>query len=349
MENKTEIKAKNEEEITTENLVGTENVGESDNACESNKNDENKIIPVFFATDDNYVPFLAVSIKSLLVNANPDYFYNIHVLTDGISEENQEKLQGVMTENSKLIFDNVSEHVKKIRARLDATLRDYYTVSIFYRIFIASLYPEYKKAIYLDCDIAVIGDISKMYNIDLGDNIVGAVPDDVIASCEPYQRYATEAVGVYYEKYFNSGVLLMNLDKYREEKIKERFIFLLIKYNFTTVCPDQDYLNVLCKDKVLYLERGWDRMSIDRNYDGEIYLIHYNNFFKPWYYDDIPYEEYFWEYAKLTPYYDEILEYKNNVAETIKEKNEKGNANLLKSVYELIDSENNFKNTLFKD
>lgn len=306
------------------------------------------VIPVFFATDDNYVPFLAVSIKSLLDNASKDYFYNIHILTDGINEENQTRLQEIMTPNSKLIFDNVSEHVKKIRARLDATLRDYYTVSIFYRLFIAALYPEYKKAIYLDCDIAVIGDISKMYEIELGDNILGAVPDDVIASCEPYQRYATEGVGVYYKNYFNSGVLLMNLEEYRKAKIKERFVFLLIKYNFETVCPDQDYLNVLCKDRVLYLERGWDRMSIDKNYDGEIYLIHYNNFFKPWYYDGIPYEEHFWEYAKKTSYYDEILKIKEEVSGKIKEKNEIGNANLMKSVLEIIPSEKNFNNTLFK-
>lgn len=308
---------------------------------------EEKVIPIFFATDDNYVPFLAVSIKSLLDNASKENFYNIHILTDGISEENQNRLQELMTENSKLIFDNVGEHVKKIRARLDATLRDYYTVSIFYRLFIAALYPNYKKAIYLDCDIAVIGDISKMYEIDLGDNILGAVPDDVIASCEPYQRYATEAVGVEYKNYFNSGVLLMNLEEFRKAKIKERFVFLLIKYNFETVCPDQDYLNVLCKNRVKYLERGWDRMSVDEDYDGEIYLIHYNNFFKPWYYDGIPYEKYFWEYAKKTSYYDEILKVKESVADTIKEKNEKGNAGLMKSVLEIIASDKNFNKQLF--
>ena len=118
-----------------------------------NLTNENKIIPVFFATDNNYVPFLAVSIKSLLCNASKDYFYNIHVLTDGISEDNKIELEKHMTPNSKLIFDDVSKHVTRIQSRLDATLRDYYTASIFYRLFIAALYPEYKKAIYLDCDI----------------------------------------------------------------------------------------------------------------------------------------------------------------------------------------------------
>ena len=53
---------------------------------------QSNIVPIFFATDDNYVPFLAVSIKSLLDNASKDYFYNIHILTDGINEENRKNL-----------------------------------------------------------------------------------------------------------------------------------------------------------------------------------------------------------------------------------------------------------------
>lgn len=306
-----------------------------------------KIIPIFFATDNNYVPFLAVSIKSLLENASKDYFYNIHVLTDGISKENQEELEKHMSPNSKLIFDDVSKHVERIKDRLDATLRDYYTASIFYRLFIAALYPEYKKAIYLDCDITVVGDISKMYEIELGDKIFGVVPDDVIASVEQFRIYAKEGIGVDYDKYFNSGVLLMNLEKYREEKIKERFVYLLVKYNFETAAPDQDYLNAICKDKVLYLERGWDRMSTDEDYDGELFIIHYNNFRKPWYYDDVPYARYFWEYAPKTTFYNKILDMKKNFTPEMAEKKEKGAIGLVEQTIRIINSDKNFKKVLF--
>ncbi|MBE5746211.1 MAG: glycosyltransferase family 8 protein [Clostridiales bacterium] len=311
-------------------------------------NKSNKIIPIFFSTDNNYVPFLAVSIKSLLDNASKDYFYNIHVLTDGISDENKIKLQEVLTNNSKLIFDDMSQYVSRIKERLNSTLRDYYTTSIFYRLFIAALYPEYDKAIYLDCDITVIGDISKMFKIDLKDNIFGAVPDDVIASREEFKAYAREGVGIDDKKYFNSGVLLMNLVKYREEKIKERFVYLLVKYNFETVCPDQDYLNVLCKDKILYIERGWDRMSTDENYDGPVYIIHYNNFGKPWYYDNIPYQKYFWEYAIKTPYYDKILSIKNGFTQEMAEKHIKGAQGLLEATIKIVNSDKNFKKVLKK-
>ena len=307
-------------------------------------NNQNKpIIPIFFATDDNYVPFLAVAIKSLLDNASKDYFYNIHILTDGITEENQIELGKHMSENSKLIFDDVSKHVQRIKARLDATLRDYYTASIFYRLFIAALYPEYKKAIYLDCDIVVIDDISKMYNIDLGDNIFGAIVDDVIASVEEFRVYAREGVGVDDTKYFNSGVLLMNLDAYRKEQIKEKFVYYLVKYNFETAAPDQDYLNALCKGKIKYLEKGWDRMSVDENYDGELHLIHYNNFRKPWYFDDVPYERYFWEYAPRSTFYQKILDIKNNFTPEMAEKKAKGAIGLVEQTIRVVNSDVNFK------
>lgn len=310
---------------------------------------DKKIIPVFFASDDNYVPFLAVAIKSLTLNASKEYFYNIHILYDSLSEQGRKILEANTSSNSKIIYDDVSSYIEKIRTRLDATLRDYYTASIFYRLFIAALYPEYKKAIYLDCDITVIGDISKLYNIDLGDNILGVVPDDVIASDVRFQLYSEEAVGIKYTRYFNSGILLMNLEAYRKEQIKERFVYYLVKYNFETICPDQDYLNLLCKDKVLYIERGWDRMSTDEDYDGELYIIHYNNFRKPWCYDDVCYQKYFWEYAKYTTVYQELVDMKNNFTPEMAQKHVEGMQGLIDQALKIVaDKEHNFKSVFGK-
>ena len=193
---------------------------------------EKPIIPIFFASDDNYVPFMAVAIKSLLENASKEYFYNIHILNTGINEDNQKRLHELETPNSKIYFKDLTENVIKIRDRLDATLRDYYTESIFYRIFIAALYPEYKKVIYLDGDIVVLDDISKMYNIDLEGNIFGVITDDVINTTPQFVTYAKEGVGV--DNYFNSGVLLMDLDEYRKAKVQERFVYLLVN-NFCNI------------------------------------------------------------------------------------------------------------------
>ena len=308
---------------------------------------EKKIIPIFFATDDNYVPFLAVSIKSMLANASKEYFYNIHVLTDKLSDCSVEKLKANLSDNSRLIIDEMEGCVNKIQDELKLSLRDYYTISIFYRLFIAELYPEYHRAIYLDCDIVVLGDIAELYNKNLKGNIFGAVTDDVIASVDQFRVYAREGVGVDDSRYFNSGMLLMDLDMYRKEEILPKFIKLLTKYNFETAAPDQDYLNVLCKDKILYLEKGWNRMSTDENYDGKLNIIHYNNFRKPWYYDDVPYGKYFWEYAVQTNFYDYIKSIKDNFTQEMADRHIKGAEGLVAQTIRIVNSDKNFKKVIF--
>ena len=303
---------------------------------------EKQIIPIFFASDDNYIPFLGVAIKSLLDNASDRYFYNIHILTEGLREDNIKRIKALETPNCKIYFKDLSQNIARIKERLSAILRDYYSVSIFYRIFIATLYPEYHKAIYLDCDIVLVDDISKMYEIDIKDNILGAATDDVVYTSDVFTKYAEDGVGIYNHQYFNSGVLLMNLDAYRENKIQEKFVYLLVKYNFDTICPDQDYLNVLCKDKIFWLDKGWDRMPVGE-FDGELHLIHYNNFKKPWYYDDVRYSEYFWEYArKAEDFFDEILSIKNNFTPKIAKEKEQGIINLANQAIKIYSSENNF-------
>ena len=84
------------------------------------------------------------------------------------------------------------------------------------RGFFGQLYPQYNKAIYLDSDIVVLGDIAELYNQDLGDNLIAAAPDDVIQTTKVFQEYAEKVVGVAdYRNYFNAGILLMNLDEFR--------------------------------------------------------------------------------------------------------------------------------------
>lgn len=309
--------------------------------------DYKSVIPIFFAADKNYIPFLAVAIKSLTDNASKEYFYNIHILTgSGFCEEDIDKLKMNMSSNSRLIIDNVKDCLAGVEDNLEYALRDYYTISIFYRLFIASLYPNYKKVIYLDCDIVVPGDISKFYIIELDGNILGAIVDDVIVNSECFRIYSNKAIGVDFTRYFNSGVLLIDLDKYREEMILENFIYLIKKYNFETIAPDQDYLNVLCKDRVKYIEKGWDLMPIGEIYKGEIYLIHYNNFRKPWYYDDVLYGEYFWKYARKTSYYEDILTIKNTFSDNLLDSHIKGLEALKEQAKKMAISDSNFNSVL---
>ncbi len=268
-----------------------------------NRNYE-KTIPIFFSCDDNYLPYLAVSVRSLIENASLEYQYRIHILNNGLRADRLSLILEMATDRVEICPVDVSHVISPIAERLN--LRDYYTVSIYFRLFIASMFPQYHKAIYLDADIAVNGDISALYNIALGQRILGAVPDDIIASHRDFRLYAEEGLGIPYRRYFNSGVLLMNLDQFRMQDIERKFVYLLQKYHFETICPDQDYLNVLCRDKVMYLDKSWNKMSIDDAFCGVPNLVHYNMFYKPWQYKNICYSEHFWQYAGMTPFYGEL-------------------------------------------
>ena len=120
-----------------------------------------KEIPVCFATDDNYVPFLAVAVASLLDNASKDKFYRIFVLITKLKEENIEKIKSLETENSQIEFISLAKELDKIKDMFH--LRDYYSKETYYRIFIPNLFPYYKKVLYLDCDITVLGDVAELY------------------------------------------------------------------------------------------------------------------------------------------------------------------------------------------
>ncbi len=268
----------------------------------------NREIPIFFGVDDGYCPFLAVTIQSLLDNSSPEYTYSIKVLHMDISSENKKKIAKYEQENASIEFVDLNYYIEKIKDKLYT--RDYYSKTTYFRLFIPNLYPQYDKALYLDSDIVVLDDIAKLFATDMGDNLVAAAPDDVIQFNPVFQTYVEKVVGVAdYRRYFNAGVLLMNLHQLRKFKFQEKFLYLLDKIKFS-VAQDQDYLNRLCKGRVTFLERTWNRMPIEdpKIKPEEVRLVHYNLEFKPWHFEDILYKEFFWMYAQETEYFEQIQE-----------------------------------------
>ena len=277
-----------------------------------------EIIPIFFAVDDEYIPFLAVTLQSIVEHSTDEYYYVIKILYTNISEENKEKVNKYTKENINIEFVDLNYYINKIKSKLYT--RDYFSMTTYFRLFISNLYPQYNKAIYLDSDIVLLVDVAELYNEDIGDNLVGAVPDDIIQQNEVFQEYVEKVVGVAsYKNYFNAGMLIMNLDQLRKNKFQEKFLYLLENVKYSVV-QDQDYLNRICKGKVKLLDMTWNVMpnaTKDVN-EEDIKLIHYNYQYKPWHYDNIPYGNYFWDLAKKTEFYDKLQEIKNNFTDEMK-------------------------------
>ena len=305
-----------------------------------------KTIPIFFSSDKNYLPYLAVAIQSIKESANDSYFYDIKILCEGFDKEFDRAVKKYRAKNVGVSFCDVSGKIKEIKDDLRVSLRDYYTVSIFYRMFIASLFPTLDKAIYIDCDIVLVSDIADLYEKDVDGYVLGACTDQVVSVHEAFKVYVENALGIKQTQYFNSGVLLMNLKEYRAQKIEQKFLYLLKKYNLESVAPDQDYLNVLCKDRVLYLDAGFDRMPTEHPADYPIYLIHYNMFNKPWLYDNVRYGEYFWKYAKNTEFYRTLKNMQKNYPDEKKAADLKAGKILLDNSFKIAEYDKTFKTVM---
>ena len=250
-----------------------------------------KTIPIFFTIDAGYAPYASVAIASLIDNASKEYNYNIHVVYETITEDAIKKLKTLETKNAKIIFTKMKDGLESITERKENLLRtDFFTLTIYFRIFIPFMFKEYDKAIYIDSDTCIPGDISELYNIDLKDNLFGGCTDisckDNAILCDYFKTNA----GVSIDEYINSGVLLMNMKKLRDVNFADHFLHLLNKYHFDTICPDQDYINAMAYGKILHLSNEWDAMPTNGSLVFENpKIIHYNLFFKPWHYDNIDY------------------------------------------------------------
>lgn len=304
-----------------------------------------KEIPIFFTIDNSYAPYISVAIKSIIENASKDYNYKLIVLHQELNKENMEKISALSKEGFEIKFVYMKDGLETITDRVENRLRcDYFTLTIYFRLFIPDMFPEYDKGIYIDSDVVVPGDISKLYNHELGNNLIGACADKSVVEVPELAKYMEEAVGVSRYEYVNSGVLLMNLKEMREKEFTKKFLTLLNKYHFDCIAPDQDYLNAMCNGKILYLDESWDAMPTEGKEPlSNPNLIHYNLFQKPWCYDNIQYEEYFWKYAKQTKYYEQIVEFKNNYSEEQKQSDRECLGTLVNKGGKMSENEITFK------
>lgn len=300
-----------------------------------------KIIPIFYACDDNFVKYTIISAKSLIENASNDYFYKIYILNTSVSEDMKEKAYTLNSNKASIEFVDVSKYLDEVASRLP--IRDYYSKTTYFRLFIAHMYENYDKAIYIDSDTIVLGDISKFYNHDLKDNYLGACQEQAMIQVDTYGRYCEQVVGVDRNKFFNAGHILINCKEFRRQDILSQFIDKLSEYNFV-VTQDEDYLNLLCKDHVLWIDNSWNTevFGTIKYKDDEINMLHFIMWSKPWHFPDAKYKEYFWHYAKMTCVYEETLSVLSSYTDEQRANDMIGAQNLEKLAQKEIDRPDNY-------
>ena len=264
-------------------------------------------IPIFFACDEGFVKYTMVSMKSIMENADRSRKYHIYILHMGITEATQAKVLAMADEEFAIDFVDVTDKMESIANKLP--IRDYYSNTTYFRLFIPDMFPQYRKALYIDSDTIVVGNIAELYDHKLGKLYAGVCPDRVVAQTDILGDYVEKVLGVKRTKYFNAGVMLMNCSQFRENHLLDEFLEMLHIYLFV-VAQDQDYLNLICKNQVLYMEPKWNAQVFGELAcpEEEVGLFHFNMAAKPWHYEDCRLAEYFWKYAKMTADYDAIKE-----------------------------------------
>ncbi len=283
-------------------------------------------IPVVLATNKNYCLPCVVTINSIIQNADKTKKYAVFVLHSELDNTDIEHLESMCTDN--VFVHCISVDINRLVGNNFDYTTAHYSKEMYYRILIADMFGIYNKVIYIDCDLVLNTDIANLYQTDLCDNVIAAVINPVIYSTD----YIKNTLGVEPEKYFNSGVLIINIKKFKELKIKERCLNLLQEIKSLRF-PDQDVLNIACQGSVLYLDIRWNYQwffKIDNiqlptyckeQYDmasSNPYIIHYSSGKKPWKMRNLRYAELWWKYAKGTPaymFYAKQIDYKQELCD----------------------------------
>ena len=263
-----------------------------------------KVVPVFLTINSAYAPYAAATIHSLTQHADPKRYYRVIILHDGLNLVNRIRLRSLVTRNVAVQFKKIS-HSLYLKAVImycakRKGLGDFFSAAVYYyRFFIPRLFPQYGKAVYIDSDTILLDDVGKLFDLELGENVVAAMPDPKVTAIKEFRDYVDKAVGVPHQEYVNDGVMVMDLKKMRKMKYLSTMVEMIKKFDADLVAPDQDYLNVILKGQISKLDARWNMEPSDK-LPKDAKLVHFNLFNKPWHYKNVPCEKLFWNAARGT-------------------------------------------------
>ncbi|MDO5480702.1 MAG: glycosyltransferase family 8 protein [Candidatus Saccharibacteria bacterium] len=269
-----------------------------------------KVVPVFLTINSSYAPYAAVSIHSLIQHSDKKRYYRIIILHDGLNLANRLRLRNLVTDNCAIQFKKITRslYLKAVITYCSKRkgMGDFFSAAVYYyRFFIPLLFPRYEKAVYIDSDTILRGDIGELFDMELGDNVVMAMIDPKVTVIPEFRDYVDKAVGVSHDEYVNDGVMLMDLRKMRKMKYLSMMVAMIKKYDADLVAPDQDYLNVILKGKIGHFGSEWNAEPTEE-FAKETKLVHFNLFNKPWHYKNVPGEKIFWNAARGTGFYGDL-------------------------------------------
>lgn len=205
---------------------------------------------IIFISDNNYIKPTAVAIRSIINNATKEKNLNFFVLGDSLTKDSINLLKNSGAKNIKIIpSETLLSDLKNL------SVNRHVSHSALLKFFLPQIFKDFDKILYLDSDILVQKDLSELYNTDINDFYAAVIKDTLCVKNPEYMKQ----VKIENKFYFNSGVMLLNLRKMREDNITEKM--LLYRQTQEQHFMDQDVFNAIIGHNVKYISYKYNFLN----------------------------------------------------------------------------------------
>lgn len=290
---------------------------------------EKNNVPIVFAANDNFAPYTASAIWSVVKQSKSENNYDIFVLETELSNHSKQLIESCIKDhdNFSIRFIDVSSYL----ANYELKPNYHISVETFYRLLAPELFENYEKIVYLDGDIIVKRDIYDLFETDIGNALIAGAPDpDFYAQYNGSRKEIKNYVDTELKiqdpyQYIQAGVLILNLNEMR--KTFNKYELLELGNGKLYIYGDQDIINIACQNRIYHLDMHWNvmhsckggRLDIIKKFaprdicDQYLscrenpYIIHYAGFSKPWNDPTDDFADIYWEEIRNSPVYEIIM------------------------------------------
>lgn len=231
------------------------------------KADKN-VAHIVYASDDNFSEILGVSLVSLFENSKDMQEIIVYILDSSITEENKEKIETVCKNYNRpmpkwLVAKNISEELS-MEVEVDRG-----SLSQYARLFVSSMLPEeLERVLYLDCDILIMKSIKELWTLDLHGKTIAALMD-------AFSKYYRANIDLQpNDIMFNSGVMLIDMAKWKEQKIEKKLLDFISKKKGKIQQGDQGALNAVLSHETYCFEPRFNSVTIFHDFNYKEMLIY---------------------------------------------------------------------------
>jgi UDP-glucose/galactose:(glucosyl)LPS alpha-1,2-glucosyl/galactosyltransferase len=300
---------------------------------------------VVFCFDENYQQHAAAAAMSVIANFEAGCEnLCLHFVTEVPTEKFSSYVRSIeRIYRCKVYIYDIEMYNDVINKFLSGPKVDfrYWTKATLFRLLLPSILPnELDKILYLDSDVIALQDVSKLFEIDIGDAMTGAVLD-------PNEEQGRQQVGT--KHYYNAGVLIMKLDLWRKHDISSKCFEYLLDPSTSKTCLDQDAINVVLQDRIFELPKQWNTQITNGSHSSDsffaaihdhAYILHFITANKPWHrWYKSRFGEFYWHYLFSSPWKGITVEEPKTVNQyrlmAIKH-SEKGNLKEALAIYEKV-------------